>query len=541
MNTLFQIRSNMNIPLFFTIRRGIFLLLTISVLVSCTVSCRVTSERTSVERPNIIFLFTDDQRDGTFRSMGDPVIRTPNVDRLVRRGVRFRNTYVAAPVCAPSRVSVFTGLSQRVHGVGFSSSYRLTEDQWSDTYPARLRGNGYYTGFIGKFGIEYYTFRGEAQSKFDFWYAHDGWTKFFPKDHDSPSTRPYHGADHDVITKIMGEAVQRFLTEAPADQPFSLSVSFNVPHGSQTTSMYTGYEGWRDMRRPANENPKLQGHPIYGSLYRDTDLPVPKAVGSNPYRHIPRRMMDQKEGRKHIYTYSYSKQTAREHYVRYYQTITGLDRVIGNLMETLKKRGLADNTILIFASDNGLIMGEYGMGGKGLLYELSAKIPCFIYDPRLPTSQRGRTVDELVSTLDLPVTMLDYADVEPPEAMSGRSLVPLVYGKDPEGRESLFLESLFTMRDNPFSEGIRRGTWKYIRMYDGVHPYQEDDLHFSGREPGFEQLFNLRKDPAERTNLIKKYEGTDLLESLREKVNRHSRKLNARRREYRNHHDVQRR
>ncbi len=524
------------------VRRGLLLLLAVSVLVPCTVSCRgIPTRSSSVDRPNIIFLFTDDQRDGTFRALGHPVVRTPNVDRLIRRGVLFRNTYVAAPVCAPSRVSVFTGLPQRVHGVGFSSSYRLTEDQWSDTYPARLRENGYYTGFIGKFGVEYYTFRGATDEKFDFWHGHDGWTKFFPKQHNSPSTRPYHNAEHDMITMIMGEAMQRFLATAPEEEPFCLSVSFNVPHGSQTTSMYTGYPGWRDMLRPANENPRLRGHPIYGSLYRDTALPVPDAVGSDPYRHIPRRMLDQEKGRKDTYGYSYDERTAREHHVRYAQVITGLDRVVGNLVETLEERGLADSTILVFASDHGLLMGEYGMGGKGLLYDLTAKIPCFIYDPRLPASERGKTIDRLVSTLDLPVTMLDYADVEVPEEMQGRSLVPLVNGTDTNWRRELFLESLFTMRDNPFSEGIRRGKWKYIRMYDGIHPYDEEALEFSGREPGFEQLFNLRTDPGERTNLIEKCEGTEVLEDLRERVSRRSRSLNARRDEYMEEHEIERR
>ena len=117
------------------------------------------------KRPNIIFLLTDDQRDNSLGIMGHPWVETPNLDMLIKNGVRFSNAYIAEPTCSPSRTSLFTGMHERVHGVGFSSSYRLNEQQWSKTYPALLREHGYYTGFIGKFGIEYYTFRGQADSK----------------------------------------------------------------------------------------------------------------------------------------------------------------------------------------------------------------------------------------------------------------------------------------------------------------------------------------------------------------------------------------
>ncbi len=98
----------------------------------------------NAQKPNIIFLLSDDQRDNTFSSMGHPWVSTPNFDKLMESGVRFSNTYIATPVCAPSRVSLFTGMSERVHGVGFSSSYKLTDEQWDKSYPALLKKNGYY-------------------------------------------------------------------------------------------------------------------------------------------------------------------------------------------------------------------------------------------------------------------------------------------------------------------------------------------------------------------------------------------------------------
>ncbi len=492
-----------------------------------------TSASSDAARPNIIFLLTDDQRDNTFGAMGHPFVQTPNIDRLLSESVRFSNTYVAEPVCSPSRVSLFTGMHERVHGIGFSSSYELTEAQWERSYPALLRNAGYYTGFVGKIGIEYYTFKGNAEDKFDYWWGHDGWTKFFPKNSESPSTIPYHKAEGTMITPIMGEAMGSFLNALPGDKPFCLSVSLNTPHGSQTTSMYEDYEDWRKMTRPANENPALQGTPYYDTLYRDIDIRIPEDTATDPYRYIPQFILDQDKGRKtQTYQYSYTRATNLEHHIRYYQTITGIDHTIGQFLKELEQRGLMDNTVIVYGSDHGLLMGEYGMGGKSLLYDLSSKIPCFIYDPRAPSAQRGKTMDQLVSSLDIPRTILDYAGVEPLEFMDGKSLKPLVYGETKSWRSELFLESLYTGRDNPFQEGIRIGKWKYIRMYDGVEPYDEQSVDFSNREPEFEMLFDLNADPGETQNRIEEMGDTQFLEDLRQKTANYSVALNEQRETY---------
>ena len=498
-------------------------------LTLCTNEC-IAGE--SPSRPNIIFLLTDDQRDNTFGAMGHPYIQTPNTDKLINEGVRFSNTYIASPVCAPSRISFFTGLPERIHGVGFSSVYQLTEEQWSKTYPSILKSSGYFTGFIGKFGVEYYKFKGKADSKFDFWYGHDGWTRFLPKDFNTVSCIPYHGAKKDIITEIMGEAIENFLDTVPNNQPFCLSVSFNVPHGSQTTSMYTDYDEWFSMARPANENPKLKGHAVFDTLYRNRKISIPAETATDPYLYIPRHIMDQEKGRIKTYEYDYTIETTKEHHIRYYQTITGVDQVIGKLMHNLKMKGLDDNTIIIFTSDHGLLLGEYGMGGKELLYDLTSKIPCFIYDPRLPESKRGKTISALVSSLDIPVTILDYAGINAPEPMTGMSLVPLINNESLRWRDELFLECLFTLRDNPFSEGIRSGNWKYIRMYKGVVRFSEKDLDFRNRAPDFEQLFNLSDDPGEKLNLISDQRYSSILNALREKVADYSMRINSDRENY---------
>jgi arylsulfatase A-like enzyme len=240
--------------------------------------------------------------------------------------------------------------------------------------------------------------------------------------------------------------------------------------------------------------------------------------------------MDQDKGRRtQTYTYSYTRPTCREHHIRYYQTITGLDHVIGRILADLRRRGLAEDTVIIYASDHGLLMGEYGMGGKALLYDLASKIPCFIYDPTLAPDRRGRAEQELVSSLDITRTILDYAGIAPPAFMAGKSLRPLVEGRDVPWRGELFLENLYTGRDTPFQEGIRSGRWKYIRMFDGVVSYDEKDVDFSNRKPDFEMLFDLKTDPTEMHNLIESHAGTEILASLRSRCAAQSRSINLRR------------
>ena len=215
-----------------------------------------------------------------------------------------------------------------------------------------------------------------------------------------------------------------------------------------------------------------------------------------------------------------------------------MDQQIGRLVDTLKRKGVWQNTVIIFASDHGLLMGEYGMGGKALLYDLASKIPCFIHDPNMKDAVRGTTVDKLVSSLDLATTILDYAGVEAPDGMAGSSLKTLIDDPNAEWRTELFLENLYTGRDTPFAEGLRRGDWKYIRMFDGVTGYDEEDVDFRGRKPDFEQLFNLKEDPRERTNLIADYEDTELLAELRRKVASHSESLNEQRAAYKRNHSL---
>ena len=181
------------------------------------------------------------------------------------------------------------------------------------------------------------------------------------------------------------------------------------------------------------------------------------------------------------------------------------------------------------------------MGGKSLLYDLASKIPCFIYDPKLPGNLQDREVDALVSSLDITRTLLDYASVPELDFMSGASLRPLVEGEDVVWRHDLFLESLYTGRDTPFQEGIRSGKWKYIRMYDGKDRYAEVDVDFTDRTPGFEMLFDLESDEGERINLVENPPDPAVLADLRARCAAGSQNLNRLRRAFKETVEVKKR
>lgn len=495
------------------------------------------------KRLNIIFLLTDDQRARTFSVSDHPVIKTPNLDWLALNGVRFTNAFVTDPTCMPSRVTFLTGLYERVHGVGFSSEHVLTQKQWSYTYPALLRENGYYTGFIGKFGVERYPFRGSGLKGFDFWRGHDGWASFFPKT--QTNCQIYKDSKGDIITPIMGESMERFLDSCPEDKPFCLSVSFSAPHGSISGSMVPE-EGGGDKRmtRPANENIRLQDHPVYGKLYRDSNIDIPIECGTDTDSHIPTYVLRQ-EGRRQTYSYNYTKETCLEHHYRYYQLITGVDRAVGQLLDSLKKRGLNNNTVIIFSSDHGLLMGEYGMGGKALLYDLTTKIPLIIYDPTLPKSKRGKENDALVVSTDVAPTILEYAGIRPPEFIQGQSLIKLIYDLESNWRTDIFLENLYTGRFNPLIEAVREKNWKYVRYFSNPgHSkgrevltrsgyYVDEDVDFQDKVPVYEQLFDLETDPYEGRNLATSSEYAEILNRLRKRCELHSSQIMVEKEKYR--------
>jgi arylsulfatase len=411
-------------------------------------------------QPNIFFLLTDDQRWNALGCMGDTHIQTPNLDRLAKQGVLFRNHFVTTSICCVSRASIFTGQYERRHGIGdFSKPF--TTAQWAQTYPALLRRHGYYTGFIGKFGVGNDQAVAAMAGQFDYWRGLPGQGGRYFIQPDDPT--------HTHATARMGGQALEFLRHRPPGQPFCLSLSFMAPHA-------------RD-HMPREYTPDLRDE----SLYTNQTIPHPPTATDAYFERLPHSVQTSEARRRWHWRFD-TPQKFQRNTKDYYRLITGIDREVGRIVSELHTLGLASNTVIIFTSDNGYFLGDRGLAGKWFMYEESLRDPLIIYDPREPAAHRGRTEDAMTLNIDFAPTMLALAGLTPPPGMQGRSLLPLVQNRHPsDWRTEFFYEHHFAPKILPPSEGVRTERWSYIRW---VH-----------ETPPLEELYDLQSDPLEARNL----------------------------------------
>ena len=418
-----------------------------------------------VERPNIILFVTDDQRDDFLGCAGHPVLRTPVIDGLAADGVRFENAFVTTPICAASRASIFTGAWERRHGYTFGTP-PLAADLVERSYPAVLRKAGYRTGFIGKFGVR----AGSEAPGVMFDFYRPQWTPYLKE---GPDGTVRH------LTDVAGDLAIEFLEGCEADRPFCLSVSFNAPHAADADKV--------------NHYPFS---PPEAELYAEAEIRPPR-VSTDFWSGLPEFLSRSMHRRRWFWRWD-----TREKYERnvraYYRMISGIDRVIGQVLAEVERLGLADDTVVIFTGDNGYYKGSRGFAGKWSHYEESLRVPLVIHDPRLDERQRGRVARELALNVDLAATIVDLAGLETPSTCQGRSLAPIVRGEPVEGwREDFFCEHLLDNALIPRWEGVRGERYVYARYLDNMP--EGEFLHDLARDPL--QLVNVARDPAHRETL----------------------------------------
>ena len=497
------------------------------------------------ERPNFIFILTDDQQYGMMGCTGNDIVKTPHLDKLSQDGVLFTNAHITSAICTPSRASILTSQFERKHGVNFNSGTSMSEEGWNNTYPMVMRKEGYYTGWIGKnhvpVGKGGYD-SGMMESSFDYWYAGHGHLGFYPKERHGI----FKDAKMDTQVEIVGEGIEDFLSneqklegalkfidQRPADKPFMLSVCFNLPHGAGTGSM--------EMRESDDE--------IYKTLYRDKDIPLPKNYVARKDIKEPKlpKEIHRANDRQLGYDYVDTPEGHRERYIRQMEAMTGIDRLVGQLRATLKDQSLDKNTVLVFTSDHGLFMGQFGLGGKAFCYEVTTHVPMIIFDPISKKSTRGKTSDALVQSIDIAPTLLTMAKVAIPESYQGKDLSRILAGSETTVRSFLYTENLWsTQFGNPRCEAVQDMEWKYIRYYKnenlsagkkiatakamGINInsmlYQVHDPDIAlyrdfvegplkGEQAVYEELFDLKNDPDETSNLALEDIYTKVLEKMR--------------------------
>lgn len=427
-------------------------------------------------RPNVLFLLVDDLRFNALGYMGDKIVKTPNIDRLAQQGVQFKNMFVTTSICSVSRASLLTGQWMRRHRIeDFAKG--ISDEAWKDTYPARFQTAGYHTGFIGKYGVGSAPVTKARGASFDFWRGDPGQAgKFFIEPNDPTRTHK---------TARMGNDALEFLTTAPKNRPFSLSISFNAVHA-------------RDHEKREYE-PDVRDDGMYDGI----EIPLSKLATDEAFKRLP-EFVQKSEGRRRWEWRFDEPQKAQSILHDYYSLISGVDREVGRILETLQQQHLAENTIVIFTGDNGYSLADRGMADKWFAYEEDLRVPLIIKDPRLPKSRAGTTVDAMALNVDLAPTMLDLADIPVPSAMQGRSLKPLLNGETPKDWRTEYFYEHHSVRERiPPSEAVRTQHWKYIRWMEP--------------NPLVEELYNLDADPLEEHNLIADPAQADKLKELREK------------------------
>jgi arylsulfatase A-like enzyme len=459
-------------------------------------------------RPNIVFLFSDDHRWDAMGFMSDGAIKTPQMDRLAADGVVFQNAFHASPICLPARAGVMLSQYEGTHMAGFDrpTNFTVSRAEFANSYPLLLRGAGYRTAFVGKFGFavsddkipqdhmaqdsqEQRDFREQLwlldeympSDAFDAWYGFSAQGRYFPE-----GQRGRH------LTRIMtDQAIEFMRASVEGDQPFAVSVFFKAPHAPYMPD------------------------PAFADLYPPGEVPVVPNYRTRPDPVLPEAIRRFWRGRGGVPETQYQDVAGR-----YFRLVYGIDVAIGRIREELQRLGIADNTIIIYASDNGYFLGSKGLKGKDLLYEESLRMPLLVLDPRVAAEhRRGRRIRELVSSLDLAPTMLELAGVTIPKVMQGRSLVPLLQGQTPEDwRDTIFAENYFSSFYLPaweFAGDLRPMVEQRSARSRCVRSDRYKYLIYYELRPVVEQLFDLERDPHETLDLSGDPAYAKVLEEMR--------------------------
>ena len=425
-------------------------------------------------RPNIVFFLVDDQRNDTLGCAGHPILKTPVVDALAARGIRFSNMFVTTSICAASRASILTGLHERTHGFTFGTP-PVGAEHCRASYPALLRKAGYRTGFIGKFGIK--TPAGMQAEMFDYFKPH-GRGPYFKK-------MPDGSKRHE--TEIAGDRAIEFIGSGRADQPFCLSVSFNAVHAEDGDKRPgIGHFPW----------PKA-----VDGMYDDITVPPPRLSEAKIFDSHPEFL--KKSMNRQRFFWRWDTPAKYQTNIRaYFRMISGVDNTIGRVLGELKKQGLADNTVVIYAGDNGYYMGQRGFAGKWSHYEESLRVPLIIHDPRPGGAKRGTVCDAMALNIDLAATMLALAGEPTPKHYRGRSLVPLLAGRTPaDWRTDFFCEHLMNNKAIPKWEGVRGQRYVYARYFE--------------QKPVYEFLHDLQGDADQLQNFASRADYAGVLAKMR--------------------------
>ena len=414
--------------------------------------------------PNVLVFFTDQQRWDTIGAYGNPMGITPNMDRLAAEGVRFEYAFTPQPVCAPARSSLQTGKYPTATGV-VRNGLVLRDDEV--TLPMLFSEHGYDTGYIGKWHLSDVAESGAVPLK-----RRGGYNQFWVAANALEHTSvPYEGTMWDENNKPLAfkdeyrvdaltDHTVRFLRQKRT-RPFFLFVSHLEPHFQNSTNTFIAPKGYADRYR--------------NNFYIPPDLA--------PFRGDWKSQLPD-----------------------YYGIMARMDEQLGRVLDELKAQGQLDNTIVVLTTDHGCHFRTRNAEYKRSCHEASSRIPLIV---RGPGFQAGTTVSQLVSTVDLPATLLAATGQAVPAAMQGRSLMPLLAGKAAGWRNEVYIQ----MREEALGRALRTEHWKYCVYDPAADPKQPWSSNYVERH-----IYDLKSDPNELVNLAGRSDMKEISAQLREKL-----------------------
>ena len=458
------------------------------------------------QRPNILFIFSDDHAEQAISAYGHPIgkiARTPSIDRLAAEGVLFQNSFCANSICGPSRACVLTGTHSHVNGFVDNENCRFDGSQ--ETFPKRLRAAGYQTALVGKWHLI------SNPTGFDHWEILPGQGNYYNPDFLLPGGRRERVPGH--VTDITTDKAMSWLeNKRDPSRPFLLMCQHKAPHrnwmaapqhlelfrGTRFPEPSTLFDRWE------NRSALLQGNRmrISDDLTWVSDLKLPQvpngkskeAVNVELARMTPaqRARWDATvgvEGRELLQAVesgrlkgdSLVRAILQRYLADYLRCVRGVDDSVGRLLDYLDKSGLANNTIVVYASDQGFYLGEHGWYDKRWIFEESLRMPLLVRWPG--HAKPGHRQAGLVQNIDYAPTFLEAAGVPVPERMQGKSLVPLLSGNAPRNwREAVYYRYTGEQTHSVAAhDGIRTGRHKLVRF----------------TQSGEWNLFDLKEDPKE--------------------------------------------
>ena len=441
------------------------------------------------KKPNVIVIITDDQRWNALSIAGHPHLKTPNIDRLGKEGVYFKNAFCTTSLCSPSRASILSGLYAHRHQVVNNFTEYPADLQ---SFPRVLQMFGYLTGYIGKWHM------GEDNDAprpgFDYWASHKGQGQYFDTEFNINGRRT---TKKGYYTHVVTDMAIDWLKQQK-DKPFLLMMGHKAPHSfyvpepkyqhtfddvkidyPKSAFQMDGMPAWIKERQTT-------WHGIYGPLFEfRKKFPDPRPEAVKDFASMVRS---------------------------YWGTIRSVDDSVGRLLATLEEMGVLDDTIIVFITDNGLLEGEHGMVDKRTMHEPSIRVPMLVRYPGLtPTNQR-KVVEPMVLHVDLAPSILDLCGAPAMKNLHGQSWKKLAGGEATGWRKSWFYEYNYEKQFpyTPNIRGVRTDDWKYIRY---PHGDGKSDRHQA-------ELYHLKSDPDQVRNLIDDPAHADKLAELRQELAR---------------------